>query len=184
MKDFPTIKRKSVAIKKLRLSARAPAELWNTLLGLKYGLRCPELLSTEAIIDIALIHPVHVVEENQACSVIANHRVANLLTTYLPPSTRIPVLVWPREKYIPVHTAVFLSCIALGLDDDYQFGILNLYIAHTKQELLRLSSGLISRSGLERLTGVSRKLKAQSPVIVNPKSKQLSLGWEDNDAAD
>ncbi len=119
------------------------------------------------------------IEEGARFEVVANNRIA-LLLKRLAPEIVIPVMVWPRREFIPNHTSVFLSVIAFGLDPRRDVGILNLYDAHSERERLRISPWLKSRSGLEKLTGVSRKIKASNPQIIDSKTEQLSLGWGEN----
>jgi hypothetical protein len=179
MVDPRVIKRKQAKIKKLNVSGQVRGDLWEVVLGVDYALKDPKALTDDAILTIACIHPVHVIEEGSRFVVVANNRIA-LLLKRLPPETVIPVMVWPRREFIPTHTSVFLSVIAFGLDPRRDLGILNLYDAHSEKERLRISPWLKSRTGLENLTGVSRKIKAFNPQIINSKTEQLSLGWGEN----
>lgn len=177
--DPRDIKRKQAKIKKLNVSGQVRGDLWEVVLGVDHALKDPKALTDDAILAIACIHPVHVITEGAQFEVVANNRIA-LLLKRLPPETVIPVMVWPRREFIPNHTSVFLSVIAFGLDPRRDFGILNLYDAHSQKELLRISPWLKSRTGLEKLTGVSRKIKASPPQIIDSKTEQLSLGWGGN----
>lgn len=180
--DPRVIKRKLAKIKKLNVSGRVRGDLWEVVLGVDHALKDPSALTDDAILMIACLHPIHVIEEGSRLAVVANNRIA-LLLKKLPPETVVPVMVWPRHEFIPTHTSVFLSVIAFGLDPRRDLGILNLYDAHSEIDRLRISQWLKSRTGLERLTGVSRKIKTMNPQIINSKTEQLSLVWGESDNA-
>ncbi|MDL0432326.1 hypothetical protein QPM17_14370 [Marinobacter sp. TBZ242] len=177
---LPTVKLKQVKVKKIKISARVRGDRWDVILGLKYAMKKPELLSDDSLIALARIHPVHVVAEGSEFSVVGNNRIA-LLLKRLPPEKVVPILVWPQGQSIATHMSSFLSVVAFGLDSGRQFGVLNLYGALSDEERRWIAPCLTSRTGLERLTGVSRKLKAEDPLIINSKTEQLTLGWEGHD---
>lgn len=176
--ESPRIRR--IRIGQLQFGNRLPGEVWKTTLGLENRLVRPGALTDNAVLLLCAIHPVHVVENGlRTFDVVANHTVANLLLR-LPKDTRVPVLIWPQAKFASPQVSMLLSHLLFGLQAGQQSTILKLFDLLSASERESLSPDLKSRSGLERLSGVSRKYRLEEPEIIPAKDRQLSFGMEDD----
>lgn len=175
MVEIDEIKLRRVRVDQLRLSSRISAAIWSEALGLENRLLRPDALTEEAIQLLAATHPVHVVRsEEKNFDVVGNHAVANLLQR-LSGKTRVAVLLWPNKRFAEPRLTIFLTYLFFGLQCGQQGTILGLYDSLSPSERLRLSQELRTRTGLERLSGVSRKFFVKAPTIISAKDRQLSF---------
>ncbi|AMQ89614.1 hypothetical protein ASQ50_13400 [Marinobacter sp. LQ44] len=169
---------RKVRVEQLRLSNRLSAKLWAQALDIESRLRSPKALTVDAIQLLARLHPVHVVDSdrgNRKFDVIANHAVANLALR-LPLKSKLQVLVWSENEIASPQESMFLSYLLFGLGAGQQRAVLRLYESLTQGQRDRLSPRLKSRSDLERLTGVSRKIGLQDLAAI-AKDDQIGLGF-------
>lgn len=170
-----SIKTRKIRVEQLRLSSRLSGRLWAEALGVENRLRAPESLTDQAIELIALIHPIHVRDAGDGqFDVVANHVVANL-TQRLQRKTQVHVLVWQDSEIVPPQETLFLTYLLFGLSSGQNHTVLRLYELLSSAQKARISPHLRSRSGLERLTGVSRKITIEDRLKPIGKDNQMSL---------
>lgn len=174
MQDFE-LKLRKIRTNQLRLSNRVSAGLWAFTLGLENRLRMPDRLTDTAVQRIARLNLIHVTQaEERFFDVFANHGVANLLLNRKP-NSRIQVLVWPKKEAFSPTEAMFLNFLMFGLPSGQQNSVLRLFGSLTREERERISPELASRAGLERLTGVSRKIAMEDPNRPIVKTDQIAM---------
>lgn len=168
---------RKVRVEQLRLSNRLSAKFWAQALDIESRLQIPEALTDDALKLLARLHPVHVVESCQGSKhfdVIANHAVANLALR-LHPKSKLQVLVWSDKEIASPQESLFLSYLLFGLRAGQQRTVLRIFESLSQGQRDRLSPRLKSRSDLERLTGVSRKIRLKERAAI---SKEDQIGLE------
>ncbi|WP_375176618.1 hypothetical protein [Marinobacter mobilis] len=158
---------KFVRAEKLQIGA-VPRELADVLLGVRSLLKRPDLLSTAAILAAANHFPISVREVRGGELIgVGNTHLAVLLKE-LVPQTKIQVLVWKDGDALPPHTSRLLGALLFGYELGNPRTFLRLWDQHTRAELGWISPALLTRQGLELVTGISRKLKIDSeePTLV------------------
>lgn len=170
-----SVKTRKVPIEKLRLSGRLSSRLWVEALGIENRLRAPGALTNAALELIACLHPIHVTATGGGhYDVVANHVVANLLQR-LPGKTPINVVVWPEKEVVSPKETLFLTYLLFGLQAGQQDTVLRLYQSLSPDERSCISPHLKSRSGLEKLSGVSRKIAITDQIKSIGKDDQMAL---------
>jgi hypothetical protein len=137
-------------------------------------------LSPEAVEQACYLRPIQVVLRDKRYEVIGNHQTALLLST-LCPKKRIPVVVWSQVDEECVNVMGFLALILnrFSLGSDLEKAIVITRDRLSAHERKWVSDKITTRSGLEDLTQVSRKLKISGPKIILTQQDQEGFNFDD-----
>lgn len=149
---------KKLKVEKLDFSA-VPTETCQLTLGITTLLKAPHLLTKDAMIAIADYFPVIVVHQGGKFVVVGNTHLAVLLKEFLPGESVQVLVVADVKTLLPQPTLRLLSALVFGFEHNDSTHFLRLFEWHSVGERERLSPSLKTRSGLEELTGISRKIK-------------------------
>jgi len=171
-----------VKISALRPQQGIPSRLLDVLASQIPAIKNGGALTSRAIVLFFSTNPPWVIQEGRTYRLALTSGLGAFLES-LPPDTRIPVLVLPKQKKADMEVlyrlqlqTAFLQKVVHGLDLSIAAdSIVTLWGSMGKQERIELSPEFATKSGLSKSAGLNRRTKPRSHTIVTSAFRQEEL---------